>query len=162
MIWIWQDKKRGGNLYKSLRHNGKLYQKRGAAKAGRGCIPDRTDISERPKIVEDKTRFGDIEADLIMGQQGGGALVSLVDRATKFCWLQKLDRKTAYQAADSIINTLLAFRKTIHTITFDNGKEFAHHVRIREVLGAQTYFCRPYQSWERGLNEHTNGLVREH
>ena len=50
----------------------------------------------------------------------------------------------------------------VKTITFDNGAEFAHHSQITEALGADIYFANPYSSWERGLNEHSNGLIRQY
>lgn len=76
---IWADKKKGGDLYKHLRHRGKKYNKRGTAKAGRGLIPGRVDIDQRPEIVEEKSRFGDFEIDTIIGKNHIGAIVSLVD-----------------------------------------------------------------------------------
>ena len=155
------DKEAGGELFKHLRHRGKRYKRRlNGKKAGRGCIPNRVDISARPKIVEEKSRIGDWEADTIIGAKNQGAIFSAVDRHSKFVVLELLDRK--YSAG-----TLEAVRKRMagllaHTITFDNGKEFAQHEEIALILNASCYFARPYHSWERGLNEHTNGLVRQY
>ena len=53
-------------------------------------------------------------------------------------------------------------RDELHTITFDNGKEFAFHERVAEALDVKTYFAQPYHSWERGLNENHNGLIRQY
>jgi IS30 family transposase len=165
---VWQDKKEGGDLYKSLRHNGKKYKKRGSVKAGRGCIPNRTDISERPPEVANKDRsclsgrqVGDFEGDLIIGKQGSGAIVSIVDRCTKLTKLRKVENKEAFPVRIAIQNALLPYKKHLKTITFDNGKEFSYHADLTAVLGINAYFCTPYHSWERGLNEHTNGLVRQ-
>jgi IS30 family transposase len=77
---IWKDKRSGGSLYTHLRHHGKKYNKRSSGKAGRGCIPNRLDITERPSIVEEKTRIGDWEGDTIIGVKHQGAIVSYVDR----------------------------------------------------------------------------------
>ena len=82
-------------LYKKLRHSGKKYNKRGKGQAGRGCIPDRIDIDERPKIVEEKKRLGDWELDTIIGKEQSGAIVSMVERASKLSKLVKVGRKTA-------------------------------------------------------------------
>ncbi len=160
---IWADKQQGGILYTHLRQSGKKYNKRSSDKAGRGCIPNRVDISKRPNIVEEKSRLGDWEGDTIIGAKHQGAILSLVDRKSKFTLLGKLRNKTA----DSVVKaTTACFNKLddpiVHTITYDNGKEFSNHEKISELLGASCYFATPYHSWERGLNEHTNGLVRQY
>lgn len=158
---IRKDKEAGGELYKHLRHRGKHYKKRlNGKKAGRGCIPGRIDISERPEIVEKKIRIGDWESDTIIGAKNQGVILSSVDRHSKFVLLRKLRRKHAVgvlEAFDTMMKGLL-----VHTITFDNGKEFAGHEKIASMLSASCYFARRYHSWERGLNEHTNGLVRQY
>ena len=162
--FIWRDKKSGGTLYKNLRHKGKKYNKRGAKKAGRGLIPNRIDIDERPKVVEKKQRFGDFELDTIVGQNRQGALVSIVDRATKYTFLRLVDRAQAENVKDAVCESLglLSKNDLVHTLTSDNGKEFSQHEIIAATLGGDFYFAKPYHSWERGLNEHTNGLVRQY
>lgn len=158
---IWADKKSGGNLFKHLRRKGKKYNKRSSDRAGRGQIPNRIDIKERPEIVESKSRIGDWEGDTIMGSNHEGAILSYVERKSKFTVLSKLPRKTAENVA---LKTIECFAKlgSIHTITYDNGKEFSSHEKISKALNARCYFATPYHSWERGLNEHTNGLVRQY
>jgi IS30 family transposase len=84
---IRRDRIAGGQLYKNLRHRGKKYNYKSGKKAGRGCIPNRIDISERPKVVEDKIRLGDWEGDTIVGANHKGAIVTLVDRKSKFALL---------------------------------------------------------------------------
>jgi transposase, IS30 family len=159
---IWADKKKGGNLYKQLRHCGKKYNKRSSDKAGRGCIPGRIDIAERPPIVETKERLGDWEIDTIIGSEHKGVIVSMVERHSKFTYLAKASRKTAEEVEKALTQTLNEVKDVVLTITADNGKEFANHRSIAEKLEASVYFARPYHSWERGLNEHTNGLVRQY
>ena len=159
---IWLNKKNGGTLWKQLRHNGKKYNRRKGKTAGRGLIPGRVDISERPAIVEEKSRIGDIEADTIIGAHHKGAIVSLVDRCTKFTKLILVEDKTSDAVSAAILHALSPMTGLIKTITFDNGKEFAKHHMISETTGAQCFFATPYHSWERGLNEHTNGLVRQY
>lgn len=159
---VWEDKRQGGILYKHLRHGKKKYNKRSGKNAGRGCIKDRVDISERPTIVEDKERFGDLELDTIIGAGHQGAMVSIVDRATKYTWLKILPNRKADIVTAAIIEMLQEIKAHVHTLTFDNGKEFASHMEIAKGLNVETYFARPYCSWERGLNEHTNGLVRQY
>lgn len=150
--------KHNAGLLKCLRHGGRKY-KRG--KAGKHLIPHRIDISERPAIVEKKQRIGDWEADTIMGAKHQGCIISLVDRASKYTKLGTASNKEAHGIAQRIIKALRPLPNHIYTITYDNGKEFARHQHINERLGCQSYFATPYHSWERGLNEHTNGLVRQ-
>jgi IS30 family transposase len=160
-LHIWKDKKKGGTLYMYLRHAGKRYQRRKNILGGRGYIPNRVGIEQRPSVVESKARIGDWEADTIIGAQHQGALMSLVDRASKLTILKKLTSKTASEVAQVAIKSLRALKKKVHTMTFDNGKEFSQHAQIARELNAKMFFARPYHSWERGLNEHTNGLVRQ-
>jgi transposase, IS30 family len=150
--------KHHAGLLKCLRHGGKKY-KRG--KAGKHLIPSRVDISQRPAIVEKKQRIGDWEADTIMGAKHQGCIISLVDRTSKYTKLSDAPNKEADGIAQRIIKTLRPLPNHIHTITYDNGKEFARHQHINKMLGCKSFFATPYHSWERGLNEHTNGLVRQ-
>ena len=100
---IWRDKKRGGSLYKHLRHGGKKYNKRSGTYAGRVCIPGRVDIDERPKVVDKKQRISDWELDTRIGKNHNGAIVSMVDRASKFTKLMLVPYKTS-DAVTSAIN----------------------------------------------------------
>ena len=115
-------------------------------------IPGRVDIEERPAVVEEKSRIGDWEADTIIGAGHQGALVSLVDRASKYTLLQQVPQKTATAVSAAIAQCLLPFVMLVHTITADNGKEFAGHQSLAQLLGTLFFFARPYHSWERGLN----------
>lgn len=160
--YIWEDKKKGGNLYKHLRRHGIKYNKRYSGKAGRGCIPNRVDIKERPEIVNTKSRVGDWEGDTIIGAKHQGAILSYVDRKSKFTILAKLSEKTANEVASKTTKRFSRIKSFVHTITYDNGKEFSSHLLISKRLEANCYFATPYHSWERGLNEHTNGLVRQY
>ena len=160
--YVWSDKRLGGSLYKELRHSGKKYNKRSKGSAGRGSIPNRIDIDQRPLIVEQKTRLGDWELDLIIGTGQSGAIVSMVDRASKRTLLAKTSGKTAEEVTQALVNRLSDVKDFVHTLTSDNGKEFSKHQEVSNLLDAQFYFAKPYHSWERGLNEHTNGLVRQY
>lgn len=161
---IWINKKAGGILYTHLRRRGKKYNRRAAKTAGRGCIPNRIDIQQRPKIVEKKTRLGDWEGDTIIGAKQQGVIMSLVDRKSKFTLLAKMNGKYADQVPILVNKRLKSLPRVVvsHSITFDNGKEFSKHERITLLTGVHCYFATPYHSWERGLNEHTNGLVRQY
>lgn len=159
---IWKNKRSGGTLYTHLRHHGKKYNKRSSGKAGRGCIPNRVDITERPSIVEQKVRIGDWEGDTIIGANHKGAIVSYVDRCSKYTVLKMLENRTSDLVTQATIATLKETNLPVLTITYDNGKEFSEHSKIASELQADCYFAKPYHSWERGLNEHTNGLVRQY
>jgi IS30 family transposase len=159
---IWSDKRAGGTLYLHLRQRGKKRNKRGAATAGRGLIPGRIDIAQRPAIVDAKSRLGDWELDSIIGAKHRGAITSMVERKTKLTKLVLLDGPTSEATKKGIIARLTPLKKHVLTLTSDNGKEFAGHAEISEKLGSGFYFCTPYHSWERGLNENTNGLVRQY
>ena len=160
--YIWKDKRAGGFLYKNLRRRGKKYNKRGSALAGRGLIPNRIDIAERPEIVDKKTRLGDWEADTVIGKNHKGALLTMVERKTKLTFITKLSQKTSEITQYALCAALKPLHEHVHTITTDNGKEFAGHAKTSATLDAQCYFARPYHSWERGLNENTNGLIRQY
>lgn len=159
---IWADKHEGGVLWKNLRHGGKKYNKRKGKTAGRGLIPGRVDIEMRPAIVEEKSRIGDWEIDTVIGAKHKGAIVTAVDRASKYLVAQKVERKTAEAVTQALVDQFRPFADKVLTVTADNGKEFAGHATITQTLGAPVYFAKPYHSWERGLNEHTNGLIRQY
>lgn len=171
-LHVWDNKRQGGKLYTHLRHAGKKYNKRSSGKAGRGCIPNRIDIDERPIVVERKERLGDWEGDTVIGANHKGAILTLVDRKSKFSLFFNLEGKTSEgvnnaisQCFERLIESYPRFEsvaQVARTITFDNGKEFSGHGAITEELGVKCYFAKPYHSWERGLNEHTNGLLRQY
>jgi IS30 family transposase len=160
--YIWEDKRKKGNLYLHLRSQGKRYRKRGSSKDKRGQIKNRVDISKRPLIVESKERFGDLEIDTIIGKDHQGAIVTINDRATGMLKMKRLQGKEASQLAEAVIEILSPWKSQLQTITADNGKEFAEHEKISQALGIDFYFAKPYHSWERGANENLNGLIRQY
>lgn len=159
--YLMKDKKEGGELYKYLRHKNKVYKKRYGSSDKRGEIANKRSIEERPAIVEDKSRSGDVEIDLVIGKKHKQALVTVVDRKSKFTLIQKVSSKKAEEVKEALISMLKPFKANIYTITSDNGKEFSKHEAVAKALHADFYFCHPYSSWERGLNENTNGLIRQ-
>ena len=148
----------GGRL---LRRRGKRYNKRAGKNAGRGLIPNKIDISARPAIVARKTRLGDWEGDTVVGAGHKGGLLTLVERKTQLSKIIKLPRATARATQKAAVRRLKPIGNFVHTITFDNGKEFAAHQDIAHALKAKIFFATPYHAWERGLNENTNGLIRD-
>lgn len=161
--YIFNNKKEGGVLYLKLRiASKKNRRKQRGSKDWRGKIPNRKDIDERPKDVEEKSRTGDWEADLVSGKRHRGYLVTLVERKSKYTLTGHVTQKTSEAVGKEIVRLLGKYKEFIHTITFDNGREFACHDRVAEELNCQCYFAKPYHSWERGLNENTNGLIRQY
>ena len=156
--YIWEDKMRKGQLYLHLRHHGRKYRKRGAAKDSRGKICDQVSIDERPEIVASKIRFGDLEMDTVLGKNHKGAILTINDRATKLCWIRLLAGRESEPLAKQVIEVLKPLQSIIQTITVDNGKEFALHKAITQQLKIPIYFAHPYHSWERGANENMNSF----
>jgi IS30 family transposase len=156
-----EDKRNGGSLWK---HSGHRLKKRKRPIGGKKVIiPDKASIDERPAIVNEKRRFGDWEIDTIVGAGNKGAILTVTERMTGFLIMRKLSEgKNAKALAKELFYMMLPYKKFVHTITSDNGTEFYEHKLIAKKLGAQYFFAHPYASWERGLNENTNGLIRQY
>lgn len=160
--FIWEDKQHGGTLHQHLRTGNKKYRKRyGSGKASRGIL-NRVPIDLRPKVVDEKSRFGDWEIDTIIGKNRKGAIVVIVERKSGFFLMKKLKGKDALALAKAVLRLLAPFKSKVFTITSDNGLEFAEHEIMARKLEAKFYFAHPYSSWERGLSENTNKLVRQY
>jgi len=159
---IYQDQAAGGQLHQHLRHKIKSYKKRGSPQEKRGRIKNQRFINERPAIVEERSRLGDWEIDTVIGRPGGKVLVTMVERKSRLTLMGLARNKEAIAVSSVMIEKLLQHRGLVKTLTYDNGKEFARHELISEILEADGYFAHPYHSWERGLNENTNGLIRQY
>jgi len=165
--YLKRERLRGGKLYLYLRRKGKKKRDYNRKKAGKSLIPNRVDIDSRPEIVAKKLRIGDWEGDTIVGRGHKSGLITLVDRVAKFTIITKISNFKSEGVMCKIKQSLnkLLQNKThkLHTITFDNGLEFARHLDIKSMFpDVDIYFAKPYKSWQRGLNEHTNGLIREY
>jgi IS30 family transposase len=159
--WLLQDKKMGGTLYQNLRCQ-KKRRKRYGSRDRRGQIIGRISINERPLIVNQRSRLGDWEADTIIGATHQQAIISIVERATQLVLLKKIAQKRSDIVKDGLIELMEPYENAVHTLTCDNGKEFAKHSDITKKIGTKVYFADPYSSWQRGLNEQINGLVRQY
>jgi len=163
--WIYQyiyaDKHSGGDLYRYLRCQ-KVRRKRYGSYDRRGCIPNQVSIDDRPAIVDSKRRIGDWEGDTVIGKGHRGALVTLVERKSLYTVIRSVLHKTAEAVRDAVVDGLTPYIDWVHTITYDNGREFAGHEGMASDLETRIYFAHPYASWERGLNENTNGLIRQY
>lgn len=130
-----------------------------------GAIQNRIDIDFRPQKANERKETGHFEADCIVSKKGSkSALLVVVDRKTRLARIKKLIQKTSEQATSAITVALKSFNIIhLNTITYDNGSEFAGHQEINKKFkkhGLKSYFCKPYQSWEKGTVENINGLIR--
>jgi IS30 family transposase len=157
---IYADKRAGGTLHRALRCQ-KVRKKRYGGRDRRGKIPNQVSIDKRPAIVGNRKRFGDWEADLVIGAGQKQALVTINERTSRYSLFAHVPFKTAQAVSDTMISLLAPFAAYVHTLTTDNGREFAQHERIAKELDADFFFAHPYSSWERGANENMNGLIRE-
>ena len=157
---IYADKRAGGKLHRVLRCQ-KLRRKRYGGRDRRGSIPNQVSIELRPAIVDSRKRFGDWEADLVIGANHRQALVTLNERKSRYSLIAQVPTKAADIVSDAMISLLKPYAACVHTLTTDNGKEFAEHERIARTLDASFFFAHPYASWERGANENMNGLIRQ-
>lgn len=159
--FIRNDKLNEGDLYKHLRH--KLKHRKRHVSGKYEVIKNKVSIEDRPDVINNKERFGDWEIDLIVGKNNKGAMVTIAERKTAMIMIRKLkDGKNADSLADSVIEMLLPYKKSIKSITSDNGTEFANHEEISRKLKTYFYFAHPYSSWERGLSEYSNKLIRQY
>lgn len=160
---ILSDKNNGGDLYTHLRCKKKRKKRYGSKSPKKQIIPNRIDIDERPNIVNERTRIGDWEGDTVIGSHTGGAvLATMVERKSRLVVVAKSQNKTTKSVIDSIITKMEPISELFETATFDNGPEFANHEHLATQLHGMVYFAKPYRSWERGVNENTNGLLRQY
>ena len=159
---VWSDKKAGGTLYTHLRHGHKTKKRKRGAKDNRGQIKNKVSIHDRPEIVDKKLRIGDWEIDLVVGKDHQGFIVTVVDRVSKFLKMSWVRHKDALSISRAIVKLLNPLKAVVHTMTSDNGKEFAEHEAIAQELSLKYFFADAYASWQRGLNENTNGLLRQY
>jgi IS30 family transposase len=163
--WIYQyilmDKRMGGHLFMHLRCK-KKRRKRYGGDDRRGQLPNRVSIEKRPEIVQQRQRIGDWEVDTMIGKGHHQAIVTLTERKSRFALLRKVEQRTADQARRAMIDLLKPVSNRVHTLTADNGKEFAEHERIAQELKVDFFFAHPYTAWERGSNENMNGLIRQY
>jgi IS30 family transposase len=161
--WLYAKIRAGAELKHHLRHGRKTRRKRLSGREKRVIIKDKVSIDHRPADVQSKQQCGHWEGDTVEGARKLGYLGTYTERKTKFLVCFSLKSKQADTLAKA---TAKAFKTTpagmLKTITYDNGTEFARHKDVARDLGVKIYFAHPYHSWERGLNEHTNGLLRQY
>ena len=136
---------------------------RGRPKPGTGSkITGMVNISQRPPEAQDRAVPGHWEGDLICGKNNS-QIATLVERHTRYVMLAKINRKDT----ETVINALIKQSHKLPTelyksLTWDRGKEMTDHQRFTLDTDIAVYFCDPYQPWQRGSNENTNGLLRQY
>lgn len=160
--YVYTDKEQGGNLHTHLRTARSKRKPKHNKKKGKFSIKDRVFIKDRPPIVDLKERYGDWEVDTIIGANQKGAILGVVERKSMFTLYVKTQGKKAESIKHEIINLLAPYKRIVHTITSDNGTEFAEHKTIAKKLDCDFFFADPYSSWQRGLSEYTNKLIRQY
>ncbi len=161
--WIYRDAASGGDLHTHLRRRHRKRRKQGRYGTGRGLIPGRVSIHDRPAIAATRRRHGDWKGDMVEGKRGSGEVVTLVERKSRYLTAAKLPAKSADPMAARIAALLRAVPRTWRrTLTLDNGKEFTAFKRIENDTGIAVYFADPYAAWQRGTNENSNGLLRQY
>ncbi len=158
--YIAADRQRGGALWQHLRCRKRRRRHRCGTPRERQRFRGRR-IAERPASVEERKRVGHWEGDTIVGK-GLTRIVTLVERKSRYVRLRRVPNGEADTVARAIIDALHPLHSRVHTMTWDNGSEFAEHALVDIALDARSYFADPYSSWQRGANENTNGLLRQY
>lgn len=125
-------------------------------------LKDRRFIEKRPKIIENRGRVGDVEADFIVsGRDGKGVLLTAIDRRLRVPYLESINDVTI----DNVHNAFEKIKKRfpeMKTLTLDNDILFRMHKTLEKLLGIKIYFCHPYHSWEKGSIENLNKYIRKY
>lgn len=159
--WIRADRRRGGELWRHMRHMSKPWRKRRGSPQTRGRLVGKRHISERPAHIELRREAGHCEGDTVMGRDQRHCVLTLVDRATGYVAIKKMSSRTKEQASTALSRAVIAIGQ-VKTITLDNGTEFHDYESVEQAFGVRIFFATPYHSWERGTNENTNGLIRQY
>ncbi|HEU0197668.1 MAG TPA: IS30 family transposase [Nevskiaceae bacterium] len=154
------DQVQGGTLWRHLRRQRRRYRRRCGEPRGHQRFGGRR-LHERPAGVTTRWRVGDWEGDTIVGPTPA-RIVTLVDRKSGYTRLQRVPDGKALTVAAAVLRTLYPLRRRVHTITWDNGSEFAEHALIDVALETTSSFADPYSAWQRGCDENLNGLIRQY
>jgi IS30 family transposase len=128
----------------------------------RGKLTDYVRIDGRPDVINRRRRYGDWEGDTMVGKGRRSALATLVERKSGYARIGRADNMRADTVRRVLVRRMRSLPAALRrSVTFDNGKEFAEHRQLAQILNLETYFALPYRSWQRGTNENTNGLLRQ-
>jgi IS30 family transposase len=160
--YVRRERRAGGQLWRELRVLSKFGRKRRGSPATRGRLLGKRHISERPAIVQQRRRIGHWEGDTVMGADQRHCVLTLVERVSGYLVIKKLSARNKEQAAGAMLQAIRQHSAKFRTITLDNGTEFHDYERVEKERGVKFYFATPYRSWERAINENTNGLIRQY
>ena len=161
--WIYMDASLGGKAYLNLRRLRMKRRKQKRYGTGRRFLAGRKNIAERPQIVNGRQRFGDWEGDTVEGKKSSGYIATLVERKSRYLLAYILPTKKAIKLTEQGVKAFRPIpRRMRHTLTVDNGSEFARFKEFEKKAGLDIYFADPYSPWQRGANENTNGLLRQY
>lgn len=160
--YVWYDLYYKGTLYQHLRQSNKKRRKRYRNPDSRGVLRNKAHISERPIGAENKSRIGHWEIDAVFGADDPHCIVTMVERKSRYTIIGNLPSKSKNDLNKKVTQLIRREAKVVKTITADNGTEFHGYIDIEKATGAKFYFANPYRSWERGLSENTNGLIRQY
>lgn len=158
--WVYEDSAQGGDLYKFLPRKHK--KRKPNIKQQKLKVINKRSIHLREQAVEDRSRCGDIEIDSVVGPANKAGMLTVTDRKSRYTMASLVQNKTGDETLTKLLALLLTHKKRIRTITSDNGIEFAKHLEIAHKLNAMYYFADPYSSYQRGSNEHANGMIRRY
>jgi len=161
--WLYEATTSGGELYKHLRRCHKKRKKQRKYGSLRGLIPNRVSIHDRPEVVDLQSRVGDWEGDTVEGCKGSGGIATHVERRSRYLIAARFTDKKASTFTSQTIKAFRVIPRAFRqTLTLDNGKENAYFQMVEKKVGLTVYFADPYSTWQRGLNENTNGLLRQY
>ena len=129
----------------------------------RGSLQDTSSIHDRPAQANERLLPGHWEGDLIKGKANASSIGTLVCRKSLFTMMVKLDSSKAVDVLEGFTKAFCALPEELRqTLTYDQGKEMALHRKLADNTGLAIYFCDPHSPWQRGINENTNGLLRQY
>ena len=161
--YVANDRQAGGSLWRCLRQARKRKRKRYGSLDQRGHLQGRVMIDQRPSIVERRARIGDWEGDTMWGSTHRAYLATFVERRSGYLLAQAMPDRSASALTCAARRAFASIPRALrHTLTVDNGKEFARFRELEQTVGTIVYFAHPYASFERGTNENTNGLIRQY
>lgn len=160
--FVWEDRRRGGSLYRHLRGAQKKRRKGYGRYDSRGRLAGKRHISERPPGAENRSRIGHLEGDTVLGSSDKHCILTLVDRKIGYTMIGKLEARTVEATNRCALELISNTPRRVRTVTVDNGTEFHGYKDIEAATGVQFFFATPHHAWERGTNENTNGLIRQY
>jgi IS30 family transposase len=159
--WVALDSRQGGGLYRHLRRRHKHRRRQKRYGAGRRFIPGRVGIEQRPAIVNERSRFGDWEGDLVVSSRSTGAVATHVERKSRYLKASLLENRQAETFNATAVPVYQQLPEALRrTLTVDNGKEFSRFKELESSTKLKVFFADPYAAWQKGTNENTNGLLR--